>query len=1005
MPLNLIFTTAGNYTLDDDGIPGNNTSVIRNGAGEVIFTFVYPADDLSFTTSVPSVNVTLNLADALGAANLRLGSLTSAADSPDSIAIGKVRTTGTITLAANGAVTELGSDSGADIVAGLLAFGAGTGIGTAGNAIETQTSLIEAKTNTGGINISNFGTVQIGGVSNDVGGLQVATSGNINFFTVGTILLSDDTGTESVRGGNTSGNVTLIAKGFDSDILATADNDAIAAPGGNIVLEADRDIGFGIVGSNFDNDVRAKGSITINAGRDFLIDGFADLASDDFSAGTGGNVSITAGRNIHVRSVAGTDGSIFANGNAGADVILTTGPNGALVVDPASIGVSQPIASNSGDVIVNADRVLINSTSGIGAASGQVMIAPATAGREIRLGSASDAAFALELSDAEIDRIFTPTLTIGNDLAGDITVSSAISPANARKLVLRSGGDIAVNAGITTSGSLEIRAGDNVSTLATITVGGALSVFVDTVGNDGGIGGSVYFGGSIIGATSITIHGGPNSDTLRGVESVDQSVYGYGGNDTIISSGEGHYYGNAGDDLILAGLSSGIVPEVLNGGAGVDTLDTRSFNGSYTINLATGVTNFDYESFVNFENIITGDGNDQITGTAGKNVISSGAGNDILNGGAGADLMQGMAGNDTYFVDNAGDKVVEAAGEGNDIVYSSVTYALAAGQEVELLSVKTIADTTAINLTGNEFGQTLQGNNGANVLDGKGGADVMYGHAGNDTYFVDNAGDRVFEATGQGTDIVYTTLSYTLSAGQEVEWLSVKTIADTTAINLTGNEFGQILQGNNGANTLNGGGGADTMYGHAGNDTYFVDNGTDRVFETPGEGNDTVYTTVSYALSAGVSVEMLSVSKISATTAINLAGNDFGQTLQGNDGANTLNGRGGNDVLYGQGGNDTFVFNTALNASNNVDRIADFSPADDTIWLEDAIFQALAPGVLATAAFRIGTAAGDASDRIIYNDANGWLSYDPDGIGGQAQIHFATLNPHLALTAGDFFVA
>ena len=42
------------------------------------------------------------------------------------------------------------------------------------------------------------------------------------------------------------------------------------------------------------------------------------------------------------------------------------------------------------------------------------------------------------------------------------------------------------------------------------------------------------------------------------------------------------------------------------------------------------------------------------------------------------------------------------------------------------------------------------GNSGNNLLDGGGGADVINGGAGNDTYFVDNAGDAVFENAGAG---------------------------------------------------------------------------------------------------------------------------------------------------------------------------------------------------------------------------------------------------------------
>jgi len=47
--------------------------------------------------------------------------------------------------------------------------------------------------------------------------------------------------------------------------------------------------------------------------------------------------------------------------------------------------------------------------------------------------------------------------------------------------------------------------------------------------------------------------------------------------------------------------------------------------------------------------------------------------------------MTGGIGNDAYYVDNAGDQVIEAVGGGSDNVFASVDYMLAAGQEVESL--------------------------------------------------------------------------------------------------------------------------------------------------------------------------------------------------------------------------------------------------------------------------------------------------------------------------------
>ena len=96
---------------------------------------------------------------------------------------------------------------------------------------------------------------------------------------------------------------------------------------------------------------------------------------------------------------------------------------------------------------------------------------------------------------------------------------------------------------------------------------------------------------------------------------------------------------------------------------------------------------------------------------------------------------------------------------------------------------------------------------------------------------------------------------------------------------------------------------------------------------------------------------------------------------------------------------------TARNAATNVDHINDFSVPADTIVLENAVYSAItATGTLGAGAFHIGTAAGDASDRIVYNAVTGALSYDPDGTGHAAMVQFASLVPGLALTNTDFLI-
>ncbi|ESR27382.1 calcium-binding protein [Lutibaculum baratangense] len=330
------------------------------------------------------------------------------------------------------------------------------------------------------------------------------------------------------------------------------------------------------------------------------------------------------------------------------------------------------------------------------------------------------------------------------------------------------------------------------------------------------------------------------------------------------------------------------------------------------------------------------------------------------------------------------------------------------------------------NLVGSTFGDILAGDGGANALYGMGGDDTLIGGAGADTLNGGGGTDTANYASS-GAAVQISLAAGTASGGHATGDVL------TSIENLVGSGFGDILIGDGGANALYGMGGSDTLIGGVGADTLVGGGGIDTANYASSSAGVTVALWNNTAAGGDAAGDVL-------TSIENLVGSGFADLLAGDAGANTLfglggndtlNGGAGNDSLYGGGGsdsliggvgddtlaggvgndtlnggagNDVFLFDTALNAATNVDQITGFVVADDTIWLDNAVFAALSVGALSASSFRIGAAAADADDHVIYNQATGDLFYDADGSGGAAQIRFATLNTGLAMTAADFMV-
>jgi Ca2+-binding RTX toxin-like protein len=314
------------------------------------------------------------------------------------------------------------------------------------------------------------------------------------------------------------------------------------------------------------------------------------------------------------------------------------------------------------------------------------------------------------------------------------------------------------------------------------------------------------------------------SDDLQGYGNSDANTL-YG------NTGVNLLDGSAGADVMAGGADSDVYI-VDNAG---DMIVENSGEGTDVV-LSTAHTRLSANVEVL---VLQGGANLQGYGNSDANVLFGNAGGNLLNGEGGADGMLGGLGNDVYIVDDAGDVVFENSAEGTDAVFASAHFRLA--DNVETLVLQGSGNLQGY---GNSQANTLYGNIGNNLVNGEGGADVMRGGLGNDVYFVDDAGDLVFENSGEGTDAVLATVNQTLSAN--VETLVLQGSANLTG---TGNTSNNSLHGNAGDNTLDGGAGADVLRGNAGNDTF--------VFSAGQAEGDTVVDFFGNDAAAGDSLEFV----------------------------------------------------------------------------------------------------------------------------------------------------
>lgn len=392
-----------------------------------------------------------------------------------------------------------------------------------------------------------------------------------------------------------------------------------------------------------------------------------------------------------------------------------------------------------------------------------------------------------------------------------------------------------------------------------------------------------------------------------------------------------------------------------------------------------------------FENLVSGDGDDVITGNAKDNEIMSmrgndtvygGNGNDTISGGQGNDTLEGDAGRDTIYggvgadsIDGGGNVDILHGGDGADLIRGDAgndTLFGGAGDDDlrgeagrDFLYGGTDNDT----LTGAGTGDVLDGGDGVDTLYGSGGFDTLYGGIGDDFLYGGTHGDLI--VGGEGDDsLVGAAASDTLYGDQGVDNLSGgdgidflygggdndtlvgggtndtlvgglgddRLLGGTHYDDLDGGEGADYLDGGYGNDTLNGGSGNDSAFGGAGadilyggDDADFLRGGGTGDTLDGGHGNDTLYgDSGNDLLDGGAGADIL----YGGTQSDTLVGGADNDSLYGGGTGDVLNGGAGDDDLDGGGGADTFVFELG----SNLDNVLLFEDDFDTIQLDESLW-------------------------------------------------------------------
>lgn len=349
------------------------------------------------------------------------------------------------TLTLSGALTSNGGDG--QTTGNQAGNAANITLTASGGALTVNNSITADGGNSGAGNAGNAGNVSLTGSSIGLNGSISASPGNTSGGTVGTITLNATaSGVNQTAGALSAANLLLTGVGAfnlnqsGNNVVTLAGN-----PNGSVSYVDQNALTIGTVGAvnglssggNSISVATVNGNLTVNN----------TAAANDVDAGAG-TVSLTSG-------------------SSGNDNRLTVS-SGATV-------------HGAGGITLVGDHMTLTGST-IDGGSSTVTLRQFENGTDISLGGLENSGV-LAFTPAELDTVTAGVLKIGNANSGDITIDSAIAPANTTVLSLQAGGNISQGGGNTINiGSLALRAGgaitlnqDNNADTVAATAGGNIN--------------------------------------------------------------------------------------------------------------------------------------------------------------------------------------------------------------------------------------------------------------------------------------------------------------------------------------------------------------------------------------------------------------------------------------------------------------------------------------------------------------------------------------------------